>query len=86
MYLYLATETNEENWKYYITEFNLISPNCVHYNLPRKQFYAVENYIGETGIPAFRLFDKEGNIIKLTYTHWNNMEGFKKQIDELSKK
>ena len=86
VYLYLATETNEENWKYYITEFNLISPNCVHYNLPRKQFYAVENYIGETGIPAFRLFDKEGNIIKLALNHYANMEGFKKQIDELSKK
>ena len=86
VYLYLATETNEENWKYYITEFNLISPNCVHYNLPRKQFYAVENYIGETGIPAFRLFDKEGNMIKLALDHYANMEGFKKQIDELSKK
>ncbi len=86
VYLYLATEKNEENWKYYITEFNLISPNCVHYNLPRKQFYAVENYIGETGIPAFRLFDKEGNIIKLALNHYANMEGFKKQIDELSKK
>ena len=86
VYLYLATETNEENWKYYITEFNLISPNCVHYNLPRKQFYAVENYIGEIGIPAFRLFDKEGNIIKLALNHYANMEGFKKQIDELSKK
>ncbi len=86
VYLYLATETNEENWKYYITEFNLISPNCVHYNLPRKQFYAVENYIGETGIPAFRLFDKEGNMIKLALNHYANMEGFKKQIDELSKK
>ncbi len=86
VYLYLATETNEENWKYYITEFNLISPNCVHYNLPRKQFYAVENYIGETGIPAFRLFDKEGNMIKLALNHYANIEGFKKQIDELSKK
>lgn len=86
VYLYLATEKNEENWKFWITEFNAISPSCVHYNLPRKQFYAVENYIGETGIPAFRLFDKEGNMIKLALDHYANMEGFKKQIDELSKK
>ena len=86
VYLYLATEKNEENWKFWITEFNAISPSCVHYNLPRKQFYAVQNYIGEMGIPAFRLFDKEGNMIKLGLDHYVNMEGFKKQIDELSKK
>ena len=86
VYLYLATEKNEENWKFWITEFNAISPSCVHYNLPRKQFYAVQNYIGEMGIPAFRLFDKEGNMIKLALDHYANMEGFKKQIDELSKK
>ena len=86
VYLYLATEKNEENWKFWITEFNAISPSCVHYNLPRKQFYAVQNYIGEMGIPAFRLFDKDGNMIKLGLDHYVNMEGFKKQIDELSKK
>ena len=86
VYLYLATETNEENWKYYISEFNLLSPSCVHYNLPRKQFYAVQNYIGEMGIPSFHLFDKDGNLIKLARDHYVNMEGFKKQIDELSKK
>ena len=86
VYLYLATEKNEENWKFWITEFNAISPSCVHYNLPRKQFYAVQNYIGEMGIPSFHLFDKDGNLIKLARDHYVNMEGFKKQIDELSKK
>ena len=34
----------------------------------------------------FKLFDKEGNMIKLALDHYANMEGFKKQIDELSKK
>lgn len=86
VYLYLATERNIGSWKYYITKFGLTSPNCVHYNLPRKQFDAVENYIGETGIPAFRLFDKEGNMVKLAVDHWKDIEEFKKKIDELSKK
>jgi hypothetical protein len=86
VYLYLSAEKNIGSWKYYITKYGLTSPNCVHYNLPRKQFSAVEDYIEETGIPAYRLFDKEGNIIKLKTDHWMNMDAFKKQIDELSKK
>ena len=86
VYLYLATERNIGSWKYYITKFGLTSPNCVHYNLPKKQFYAVKDYIGEQGIPAFRLFDKEGNMIKLAVDHWKDIEEFKKKIDELSKK
>lgn len=86
VYLYLATERNIGSWKYYITKFGLTSPNCVHYNLPKKQFFAVGDYLGDQGIPVYRLFDKEGNMIKLALDHWKDMDGFKKQIDELSKK
>ena len=86
VYLYLAAERNIGSWKYYITKFGLTSPSCVHYNLPKKQFSAVQDYIGVQGIPTFRLFDKEGNMIKLAVDHWKDMDGFKKQIDELSKK
>ena len=86
VYLYLSTERNIGSWKYYITKFGLTSPNCVHYNLPRKQFSAVGDYLGDQGIPVYRLFDKEGNMVKLAVDHWKDIEEFKKKIDELSKK
>lgn len=86
VYLYLTAETNLENWKFYITEFNLIGKNEVHYNLTRKQFTAIGEYIKSPGIPSYLLFDKDGNMEYLDRSHFGDLDGFKKKIEEMSKK
>ena len=37
--------------------------NVVHYNLPAEQQKAVENYIGVTGYPTYRLIDRDGMLL-----------------------
>ena len=86
VYLYIATEKNEEPWKFYISEFNLTGKNEVHYNLPRDQFYAIGRYIKSEGIPTYLLYDKHGNMEKIPNAHVSDPQGFRKKIEELSKK
>ncbi len=86
VYLYLTAETNLENWKFYITELNLIGKNEVHYNLTRKQFTAIGEYIKAPGVPRYLLFDKDGNMEYLDRNHLGDLDGFKKKIEEMSKK
>ena len=86
VYLYIATEKNEEPWKFYITEFNLTGKNEVHYNLPRDQFYAIGRYIKSEAIPTYLLYDKQGNMEVIPHAHVGDPQGFRKKIEELSKK
>ena len=43
-------------------------------------------YLNLDGFPFYVLFDKQGNMEKLDRGHIGNVEGFKKKIEELSKK
>ena len=86
VYLYFALHSEEAAWKACIAELGLTKPNYVHYNLPQKQQDAVTEYLGVDGVPFYVLFDKNGNMEKLDRGHVGNVEGFKKKIEELSKK
>jgi thiol-disulfide isomerase/thioredoxin len=86
VYLYFSFGSEESTWKTYIGELGLTKPNYVHYNLPRKQQEAVVSYLGVDGYPFYVLFDKNGNMEPLDRGHISNIDGFKKKIEEISKK
>ena len=83
VYLYLANHSPEQSWKNVIAEYNLTEPNCVHYNLPADQQQALEQYVGLTGYPTYRLFDKQGNMHHLNWTDDENLPEFKKKLDTM---
>ena len=83
VYLYLANHSPENSWKNVIAEYNLTEPNCVHYNLPADQQQALEQYVGLTGYPTYRLFDKQGNMHHLNWTDDENLSEFKKKLDTM---
>ena len=83
VYLYLANHSPEKSWKNVIAEYNLTEPNCVHYNLPADQQQALEQYVGLTGYPTYRLFDKQGNMHHLNWTDDENLSEFKKKLDAM---
>ena len=85
VYLYLANRSPEKSWKNVIAEYNLTEPNCVHYNLPADQQHAVEQYVGLTGYPTYRLFDKQGRMHHLNWLDDENLSEFKKKLDALDK-
>jgi hypothetical protein len=84
VYLYLANRSPEKSWKNVIAEYDLTAPNCVHYNLPDNQQHAVEQYVGLTGYPTYRLFDKQGGIHHLNWLDDENLSEFKKKLDALN--
>ena len=86
VYLYFAYSSEDAAWKGYIAELGLTKPNYVHYNLPPKQQSAVIEYLKVEGFPSYFLFDKQGNVETLDRGHIGDIPGFKKKIDELSKK
>jgi thiol-disulfide isomerase/thioredoxin len=83
VYLYLANSSPEKSWKNVIAEYNLTEANCVHYNLPHAQQEAVEKYVGLTGYPTYRLFDKQGRIHNLNWLDDENLTEFKKKLDAM---
>ncbi len=83
VYLYLANRSPEKSWKNVIAEYDLTEPNCVHYNLPAEQQHAVEQYVGLTGYPTYRLFDKQGRMHHLNWLDDENLSEFKKKLDAL---
>ncbi len=83
VYLYLANSSPEKSWKNVIAEYNLTEPNCVHYNLPSDQQHAVEQYVGLTGYPTYRLFDKQGRMHHLNWLDDENLSEFKKKLDAM---
>ena len=85
VFLYLANRSPEKSWKNVIAEYNLTEPNCVHYNLPADQQHAVEQYVGLTGYPTYRLFDKQGRMHHLNWLDDENLSEFKKKLDALDK-
>ena len=85
VYLYLANRSSDEAWKSVISEYNLTGPNCVHYNLPADQQNAIEQYIGVTGYPTYKLIDKQGNIHPLDLQQAININSLIETIDKLNK-
>ena len=62
-YLFLANSSPAEAWRSTIADFNLTGKHLVHYNLPRDQQQAVEQYLGVTSVPTYIIFDKDGRRV-----------------------
>lgn len=63
VYLYMVSNSPEDSWKNIIKLNDLVGDNIVHYNLPRVQQSAIENYLNIYSFPSYRLFDKNGNLV-----------------------
>ncbi|MBR1901432.1 MAG: TlpA family protein disulfide reductase [Bacteroidaceae bacterium] len=82
VYLYLANGSSDEAWKSVIKKYNVTGENVVHYNLPQAQQTAIESFIGVTGFPTYKLFDREGNMLdmKVDARNLNNLEKLLKNL------
>lgn len=82
VYLYLANRSSDEAWKSVIKKYNVTGENVVHYNLPQAQQTAIESFIGVTGFPTYKLFDREGNLLdmKVDARNLNNLEKLLKKL------
>lgn len=65
VFLYLADNSPEESCKNIIREYGVAGQNVVHYNLPSGQQQAVENFLGVTHYPSYRLIDREGQVLSV---------------------
>ena len=65
VYLYLANGSSDEGCKNVIKQYNVSGENVVHYNLPKDQQTAVENFLNVHSWPTYKLFDRNGNLIDL---------------------
>ena len=83
IYLYLANNTSDEDWKTIINAYGLTGDNIVHYNLPEQQQRAIEQFLQVDGFPFYRLFDKNGKLydVDVDARKVENMQHFFKTVD-----
>ena len=83
IYLYLANNTSDEDWKTIINAYGLTGDNIVHYNLPEQQQRAIEEFLQVDGFPFYRLFDKNGKLydVDADARHVENMQHFFETVD-----
>ena len=83
VYLYLANRSSDEAWKNVIKQYNVTGENVVHYNLPEDQQQAIENFIGVSGYPTYKLFDREGNLLDLKINSFNLLNDLEQLLKKL---
>jgi thiol-disulfide isomerase/thioredoxin len=83
VYLYLANNSPDDAWKNVIKEYEVTGDNVVHYNLPRDQQQAIENFLKINAFPTYKLIDREGNILDVNADP-RNLEGLAKLLKTLS--
>lgn len=82
VFMYLANSSPEDSWKNVIKEYNVTGDNVVHFNLPKDQQRAVENYIRINGYPTYKLVDQDGNLLDVNADprDLNGLEGLIKRM------
>lgn len=85
VFLYLANNTSDEEWKNIIKACNLTGENCVHYNLPKEQQSAIERFLQVEAFPCYKLFDKEGKLYDID-ANARNVGVMKNFFDKVDKK
>ena len=63
VYLYFCNNSPDEAWRIYIRQNHLDTDNAIHYNLPRIQESAIEQYLEVGGFPTHRLVDTTGRLV-----------------------
>ena len=62
VYLYFCNNSPDEAWRIYIRQNHLDTDNAIHYNLPKTQESAIEQYLEVSGFPTYRLVDTTGRL------------------------
>ena len=65
VFLYLADNSPKESWKNIIKEYGVTGQNVVHYNLPADQQQTIENFLGVTHYPTYKLIDRKGQVLSV---------------------
>ena len=84
IFLYLANNSPDDSWKNVIKEYNVEGENVFHYNLPNSQQKAVENFLGVTGFPTYKLIDRDGTILGVNADP-RDLEGLAWMLKEMGK-
>lgn len=82
VYLYLCNGSTDESWQNVIKQYDLVGDNIVHYNLPEAQQSAIENFLGVTGFPTYKIIDREGNVLGVNADP-RNLEGLARLLEQL---
>ncbi|MBO4839906.1 MAG: TlpA family protein disulfide reductase [Bacteroidaceae bacterium] len=83
VYLYLANRSPEDTWQNIIKEYEVLGDNVVHYNLPDAQQQAIQNFIGITGYPTYKLIDREGNVLDVNADPRYDIDGLARLLDKM---
>ena len=84
VYLYFANKSKDNVWKRNINDLNVYGQNSVHYNLPKAQEDALEDYLKIMVFPSYFLVDKQGNVHNMGNAVMADIPAYKKKIEELN--
>lgn len=83
-YVYLAKDSPTAAWENVIKEYNVSGDNVAHYNLPKEQQEAIEQYLGVDHWPTYKLFDRNGNMLNV-HVDARNLDRLERQVMLISK-
>ena len=81
-YLYLANESPQQSWENVIKEYNVSGPNVAHYNLPKEQQRAIEQYLKVNAFPTYKLFNRNGDLLDLNVDP-RNLEALAQLLEQM---
>ena len=83
VYLYFCNNSPEDAWRTFISQKHLDTDNAVHYNLPKTQESAIEQYLEVSGFPTYRLVDTAGRLMPGAAPRPSNLSGTVSAIEQL---
>ncbi|MBR0434032.1 MAG: TlpA family protein disulfide reductase [Bacteroidaceae bacterium] len=83
VYLYFCNNSPEDAWRTFISQKHLDTDNAVHYNLPKAQESAIEQYLEVSGFPTYRLVDTAGRLMPGAAPRPSNLSGTVSAIEQL---
>ncbi|MBO7099204.1 MAG: TlpA family protein disulfide reductase [Bacteroidaceae bacterium] len=83
VYLYFCNNSSEDAWRTFISQKHLDTDNAVHYNLPKAQEIAIEQYLEVSGFPTYRLVDTVGRLMPGAAPWPSNVSGVVSVIEQL---
>ena len=86
VFLYLCSRSSDGSWRANIARFGLSGKDCVHYNLPQAQQTAVENALGVSSYPTYRIIDRQGRIMPGNPPRPSNSARLKEMLKKITDK
>ena len=82
IFLYLANNSSDASWKNVIKMYNVEGENVVHYNLPKAQQSAIENFLGVNAFPTYKLIDRDGTVLDVNADP-RDLEGLARLLEKM---